>query len=43
MPVDLNNLSIEDFKKIKKIKNTNVRKSLLNINNIKKNKNCLLI
>ena len=38
MPVDLHNLSIEDLKKIKKYRPKNSRKSLLNTNNIKKNK-----
>ena len=40
MPFDLNNLSIEDLKRVKqKINNTNSRKSLYNENQIKKNKN----
>lgn len=41
MPVDLNNLPIEDLKRVKKkkINNTNSRKSLYNTNQIKKNKN----
>lgn len=37
--IDLNNLSIEELKKIKNINNTNSRKSLTIINNIKKKQN----
>ena len=41
--VDLNNLSIEELKKIRKNNKTNSRKSLTIINGNKKRKNLLLI
>ena len=38
--VDLNNLSVEDLKKIKKVKKNYIeKKSLMSINSNKKNKN----